>query len=91
MVGQDRHACTKATRCYGEVLAIFLITSGLAVSVVNPLRINGFDESVMASNNTDKLDAKSIARSARRMSLCPGSHPATKSVRLPLVWRYDDL
>jgi transposase len=56
------HACLEATGCYGEPLALFLHQQGVAVSVVNPLRIKAFAQSELARNKTDKADAALIAR-----------------------------
>jgi len=56
------HACMEATACYGDDLALFLYKASHTVSIVNPARINGFAQSELQRNKTDKLDAAIIAR-----------------------------
>jgi len=55
------HACLEATGSYGEAVAEFLHEQGHRVSVVNPLRINGFAKSDLKRNKTDQADARTIA------------------------------
>ena len=55
------HACLEATGSYGEAVAEFLHEHGHQVSVVNPLRINGFAKSDLKRNKTDQADARTIA------------------------------
>lgn len=86
------HVCLEATGGYGEALAIFLIANGYTVSVVNPRRIKGFGESVMARSKTDKLDAKLIARFCQALEPTPWTPPSDEIRELQaLVRRYDDL
>lgn len=61
--GADKiHACMEATGIFYEGLAIFLADAGHDVSVVNPLQIKAFGESVLSRTKTDKADARLIAR-----------------------------
>jgi transposase len=56
------HICMEATGAYWEDLAEFLVDAGFEVSVVNPLLIRKFGESLGERSKTDKLDARVIAR-----------------------------
>lgn len=59
--GQPVHACLEATGSYGHAVALFLHQAGHQVSVVNPARIQGYAQSKMLRNKTDKTDARLIA------------------------------
>lgn len=52
----------EATSTYYEALALHLVEAGFVVSVVNPLRIKGYAESLMVRQKTDRADARLIAR-----------------------------
>ncbi|MFH7040699.1 IS110 family transposase [Paucibacter sp. JuS9] len=65
----EAHACMEATGSYHEALAVFLHDSGVAVSVVNPLRVKRFIESEGIRNKTDNADAKALARFAHKHEL----------------------
>jgi transposase len=56
------HICMEATGAYWEDLAEFLVDAGFAVSVVNPVLIKRFGESLGERSKTDRLDARVIAR-----------------------------
>ncbi|MBC5786411.1 IS110 family transposase [Ramlibacter sp. USB13] len=56
------HVCMEATGAYWEDLAEFLVDAGFEVSVVNPLLIRKFGESLGERSKTDKLDARVIAK-----------------------------
>ena len=56
------HICMEATGAYWEDLAEFLVDAGFEVSVVNPLLIRKFGESLGERSKTDKLDARVIAK-----------------------------
>lgn len=56
------HVCMEATGSYYEALALHLHEAGHHVSVVNPVRIKGFAQSVLARTKTDRVDARLIAR-----------------------------
>lgn len=53
--------CLEATGRYYENLADFLYEQGIALSVVNPARIQAYAESLLKRNKTDKVDAAVIA------------------------------
>lgn len=56
------HLAMEATSQYYEALALALFDAGYTVSVVNPLQIKAFGESLLSRQKTDKADAKLIAR-----------------------------
>ena len=56
------HVCMEATGAYWEDLAEFLVDSGFEVSVVNPLLIKKFGESLGERSKTDRIDARVIAK-----------------------------
>lgn len=56
------HICMEATGSYWEDLAEFLVDAGFEVSVVNPLLIKKFGESLGERSKTDRLDARVIAK-----------------------------
>ena len=60
--GDKVHACMEATGIFYERLAFFLADAGHDVSVVNPLQIKSFGESILSRTKTDKADARVIAR-----------------------------
>jgi len=55
------HACLEATGQYGEAIAEFLYRRQYAVSVVNPLKIKRYAQSLFVRNKTDRADAQIIA------------------------------
>ena len=59
---EELHACMEATSVYYEKLATFLYDAGIRVSVVNPLQIKAFGESLLTRQKTDRADAVLIAR-----------------------------
>lgn len=65
----EAHVCMEATGSYHEALALYLHDSGVAVSVVNPLRVRRFIESEGIRNKTDNADAKALARFAQKHEL----------------------
>lgn len=62
------HACMEATGILYEGLATFLADEGHRVSVVNPLKIKAFGESLLTRTKTDKIDARLIARFCESMN-----------------------
>lgn len=62
VVAQDAHACMEATSTYYEKLAEYLCQCGYRVSVVNPLQIKAYGESLLRRQKTDRADAELIAR-----------------------------
>jgi transposase len=69
IVAGDAHVAMEATSQYYEALAYALHDAGFKVSVVNPLRIKAFGESLLRRQKTDRADAELIAR------FCAQSHP----------------
>lgn len=62
----DKHTtqawvCMEATGHYSELIADYLVSKGIKVSVVNPLQIKNFARAKLSRNKTDQLDAKLIA------------------------------
>jgi transposase len=70
------HACMEATGGFGDDLALFLHEHGIAVSIVNPLRIKAFGQSEMVRTKTDKVDAGVIARFCRSQIPEPWQPPS---------------
>lgn len=54
--------CMEATGSYWESLAEFLVDAGFEVSVVNPVLVRKYSESLGERNKTDRIDARVIAR-----------------------------
>lgn len=53
--------CMEATGHYSELIADYLCSVNINVSVINPLQIKSFARAKLARNKTDQLDAKLIA------------------------------
>lgn len=53
--------CLEATGHYSELIADYLSSQKIRVSVVNPLQIKSFARAKLSRNKTDQLDAKMIA------------------------------
>jgi transposase len=62
------HLCMEATSQYYEALATALHGAGYAVSVINPLQIKAFGESLLRRQKTDRADAELIARFCEQQS-----------------------
>ncbi|MDP4228502.1 MAG: IS110 family transposase [Bacteroidota bacterium] len=58
----------EATGYYSEVLADFLVSQGMKVSVINPLQIKCFSKMKLARNKNDQIDAKIIAHYVQLMN-----------------------
>ena len=54
--------CMEATGAYWEELAEFLADAGFEVSVVNPVLVRKYSESLGERSKTDRIDARVIAR-----------------------------
>lgn len=65
--------CMEATGIYYKALALHLHEAGYGVSVVNPARIKGFAQSVLARTKTDRVDARLIARFCAAHQPPPGN------------------
>ena len=59
---ENCHLAMEATSQYYEQVALTLFDAGYTVSVVNPLQIKAFGESLMRRQKTDRADAELIAR-----------------------------
>lgn len=59
---ENCHLAMEATSQYYELVALTLFDAGYIVSVVNPLQIKAFGESLMRRQKTDRADAELIAR-----------------------------
>lgn len=77
---EELHACMEATSVYYEKLATFLYDAGIRVSVVNPLQIKAFGESLLTRQKTDRADAVLIARFAEQQSPMLWQ-PASREIR----------
>jgi transposase len=65
---QQVHACLEATNTYGQGVARYLYEQGHRVSVVNPLRIQGFAQGELVRTKTDSRDASTAARFCAAMN-----------------------
>lgn len=59
--------CMEATGHYSELIAEYLVSVGIRVSVVNPLQIKSFARAKLSRNKTDQLDARMIAAYCKMM------------------------
>lgn len=59
--------CMEATGHYSELIADYLSSKQIKVSVVNPLQIKSFARARLSRNKTDQLDAKMIAAFCEKM------------------------
>ena len=59
--------CMEATGHYSELIADYLFTQAVRVSVVNPLQIKSFARAGLSRNKTDQLDARIIANYCNKM------------------------
>jgi transposase len=73
---ENCHLAMEATSQYYEALALVLSDAGYTVSVVNPLQIKAFGESLMRRQKTDKADAELIARFCEVTKPLPWQAPA---------------
>lgn len=59
--------CMEATGHYSEMIADFLCSQKIRVSVINPLQIKSFARAKLTRNKTDSIDAKIIAEYGEKM------------------------
>jgi transposase len=59
--------CMEATGHYSELIADYLFSQKVRVSVVNPLQIKSFARARLSRNKTDQLDARLIANYCEKM------------------------
>jgi len=60
MLNENSHCVMEATGCYYQVLATWLFSQSIDVSVVNPLSVKRFIQMRLKTSKTDKLDALMI-------------------------------
>jgi transposase len=86
------HACMEATSQYSERLATWLYEAGVLVSVVNPLQIKAYGQSLLNRQKTDRADARLIARycQAQRPGAWTPPSPAVRKLQA-LVARLEAL
>ena len=81
------HGCLEATSVYGHALAIYLHQQGHQVSIVNPLRVQGYGKSQLCRTKTDRADAKLIARFCRDLKPAPWQPVEAEVMRLQAYTR----
>lgn len=81
------HACLEATGGWSEELALFLHEHGHVVSIVNPLAIKAFGQSLLSRTKTDKADAELIARYCAAMKPEAWQPPSPSQRRLQQLVR----
>lgn len=59
--------CMEATGHYSELIADYLVSKGIKVSVINPLQIKHYARAMLSRNKTDQQDAKLIASYSVKM------------------------
>lgn len=59
--------CMEATGHYSELIADYLSSTKVKVSIVNPLQIKNFSRAKLSRNKTDQLDARLIATYCKMM------------------------
>lgn len=69
-------ACMEATSQYSERLATWLYEAGAVVSVVNPLQIKAYGQSLLNRQKTDRADARLIARYCEAQQPAPWTPPS---------------
>jgi transposase len=77
--------CMEATGHYSELIADYLASRQIRVSVVNPLQIKSFARAKLSRNKTDQLDARMIA------TYCEAMLPRTFQPRSNLHKELKDL
>jgi transposase len=84
----DAHVCMEATGSYFENVAESLADDGYLVSVVNPLQVKSFAQSMLARAKTDKADAEIIARFCRSQNPAIWVAPTPEERHLRGLVRY---
>ena len=86
------HACMEATSSYSERLALWLHEAGAVVSVVNPLQIKAYGQSLLNRQKTDRADARLIALYCQAQRPTPWTPPPVSVRKLQaLVARLEAL
>lgn len=78
LTAENCHLAMEATSQYYEAVALTLFDAGYLVSVVNPLQIKAFGESLMRRQKTDRADAELIARFCEVNNPQPWNAPPRK-------------
>jgi transposase len=81
------HACLEATGGWSEELAFYLHERAHVVSIVNPLAIKAFGQSLLSRTKTDKADAELIARYCSAMKPEAWKPPSPTQRRLQQLVR----
>jgi transposase len=76
----ELHVCLEATGSYGEAVAEYLHDKGYRVSVVNPMQIKSFGQSLLIRTKTDSVDAGVIAQFCRAVGP-PAWNPGSVEIR----------
>lgn len=84
------HAAMEATGRFYENLALYLVSEGHKVSVVNPKCIKGFAQSELQRSKTDKKDAGVIARFCKANTPRTWQPPPPEIRELQEMMRYRD-
>ncbi len=79
------HACMEATSHYSERLASWLYEAGAVVSVVNPLQIKAYGQSLLNRQKTDRADARLIARYCQAQQPMPWTPPPPSVRKLQML------
>ena len=84
--------CMEATGVYWEAVTEYLVSGGMAVSVVNPAQIKAFSGSHLVRSKTDKVDARLIAGFCAERNPEPWQSPTpSEQALLARVLRLDSL
>jgi len=75
----DVHIALEATGRYGDAVASYLYSQGYAVSLINPLRVKAFGQSLLSRAKTDRHDAYLIAL------FCQMHRPALWQPSTPII------
>ena len=84
------HAVMEATGVYWEALALFLSEQTMMISVVNPLQIKRFAQTLLQRNKTDSLDATLIARFGATMKPKLWQPPQVAAEELQIIMHQRD-
>jgi len=85
---QNVHIVMEATNIYWEELALYLHNKQLRLSVVNPAKIKGFAQSILARHKNDKLDSSIIARFGQERQPEPWVAPSPQQRQLRALVRH---
>jgi transposase len=86
LICQSSHCVMEVTGAYHQLLVMYLYSSGVLVSVVNPLIVKRFIQMNLHHNKTDKSDAKQIARYGEQHELTLWSPPSEYVTQCKLIY-----